>query len=87
MFAPASRAALTTAQALPALAIEFKSSRQVDERHIKGLKALMEDQRVREAIVVSQDAVVRKLAGGITLYPWQEFCARLWAGGFRCLER
>ena len=44
------------------LAIEFKISRQVDERHIKGLQGLMEDQKVREAVVVSQDPVIRLLA-------------------------
>jgi predicted AAA+ superfamily ATPase len=67
------------------LAIEFKASRLVDERHLKGLKALMEDQKVREAAVVSQDPGIRKLPGGITVYSWQKFCEKLWAGGFRCL--
>jgi hypothetical protein len=55
-------------------------------RYSAGLKALMHDQRVREAMAISQDAAVRKLSGGITVYPWQEFCIKLWAGGFRCLE-
>lgn len=67
------------------LAIEFKASRQADERHARGLQALMEDQKVREAVIVSQDPVIRKLPGGITIYPWQEFCERLWAGRFRGL--
>jgi len=67
------------------LAIEFKASRQADERDLKGLRALMEDQKVREAVLVSQDSVIRKLSGGITVYPWQKFCEKLWAGGFRGL--
>ena len=67
------------------LAIEFKASRQADERDLKGLRALMEDQKVREAVLVSQDSIIRKLSGGITVYPWRKFCEKLWAGGFRGL--
>jgi predicted AAA+ superfamily ATPase len=62
------------------LAIEFKASHKVDERNLKGLRALMEDQKVRQAVIVSQDPTIRKLEGGITVYPWQKFCERLWAG-------
>jgi predicted AAA+ superfamily ATPase len=62
------------------LAVEFKASRKTDERDLKGLRALMEDQRVRQAVVVSQDPVIRELPGGITVYPWQKFCEKLWAG-------
>ena len=46
----------------------------------------MEDQKVREAVLVSQDSIIRKLSGGITVYPWQRFCEKLWAGGFRGLK-
>jgi predicted AAA+ superfamily ATPase len=62
------------------LAIEFKAARKVDERDIKGLRALMEDQKVRQAAVVSQDSTIRKLPGDIMVYPWQKFCEKLWAG-------
>ncbi len=40
----------------------------------------MEDQKVRRAAVVSLDSVIRKLSGGITVYPWQKFCEKLWSG-------
>src|SRR5947208_13826860 len=63
------------------LAIEFKASRQVDERDLKGVRALMEDQKVREAVLVSQDSVIRKLSGGITVYAWEKCCEELRAGG------
>ena len=43
--------------------------------------------RVREAVLVSQDSIIRKLSGGITVYPWQRFCEKLWACGFRELKR
>jgi predicted AAA+ superfamily ATPase len=62
------------------LAVEFKASRKVDERDIKGLRALMEDQKVRQAAIVSQDSTIRRLNGNITVYPWQKFCEKLWAG-------
>ena len=62
------------------LAIEIKAVRQADERHTKGLRALMEDQKVKRALVVSLDTAPRRLQGGITVLPWREFCRRLWAG-------
>ena len=36
-------------------AIEFKARGQIDERDTKGLRALLEDQKVKKAIVVSLD--------------------------------
>jgi hypothetical protein len=64
------------------LAIEFKASRQVDERDLKGLRALMDDQKVRRAILVSQDPIVRRLPANVTVYHWRKFCELLWAGEF-----
>lgn len=65
-----------------ALAMECKATTQADERHTKGLRALLDDQRVKHAIVVSLDPVPRQLPGRITVYPWQVFCQKLWAGDF-----
>jgi predicted AAA+ superfamily ATPase len=64
------------------LVIECKTTTQVDERHTKGLRALIADQRVKSAMVVSLDPVPRQLPGGITVYPWQTFCQKLWDGDF-----
>ena len=64
------------------LAIECKAAAQVDERHTQGLRALLEDQRVKQAVIVSLDTTLRQLPGGITVYPWQLFCQKLWAGDF-----
>lgn len=60
------------------LAIEFKSSSKVDERDTNGLKGLMEDQKVKQALIVSLDTTPRQLSNGITILPWQVFCERLW---------
>jgi predicted AAA+ superfamily ATPase len=62
------------------LAIEFKARHGVDGRDAKGLRALIADQRVRTAAIVSLDAEPRVLDGGIEVWPWQLFCSRLWAG-------
>jgi len=65
------------------LAIELKAVRQADERHVKGLRALIEDQKVKSALIVSLDPSPRRLPGGITVLPWQVFCKRLWAGDLK----
>ena len=62
------------------LAIEMKAVPTVDERHTKGLRALCEEQRVRQTLVVSLDAAPRQLEGRIMVYPWEVFCQKLWAG-------
>ncbi|MFM8269190.1 MAG: ATP-binding protein [Pseudomonadota bacterium] len=62
------------------LAVEFKATDSVDERHLRGLKALQEEGLVKRFIVVSQDRNARKHASGIEILPWSEFLNRLWAG-------
>ncbi len=62
------------------LAIEIKARAGVDDRDTKGLRALCEDQKVRRAVLVSLDEAPRILASGIEVWPWQQYCQRLWAG-------
>ncbi|MBI5527324.1 MAG: DUF4143 domain-containing protein [Deltaproteobacteria bacterium] len=59
-------------------AVEFKATEEVRPQHLKGLVALMEDQKVGHAFVVSLDPAPRKM-GDILVLPWREFCRRLWA--------
>jgi predicted AAA+ superfamily ATPase len=61
------------------LAIEFKSTDLVTERHLRGLKALREEGIVKNFAVVSTDPVAR-VVDGIHVYPWQEFLHLLGAG-------
>ena len=61
-------------------AIEFKAVPKADNKHTASLRALMEDQKVGKAIVVSLDPAPRKLESGILILPWQIFCTKLWAG-------
>lgn len=59
------------------VAIEVKSSDNISERHLKGLKAFMEEYEVRQAIVVCTEPQAR-MVGNILILPWKEFLARLW---------
>lgn len=60
------------------LALEFKASDAVTERHLRGLKALREEGLVRNFAVISQDPELR-VVDGITIYPWRKFLEALWA--------
>ena len=60
------------------LALEFKSTDQVTERHLKSLKAMGEEKIVKTLSVVSLDPEMRKM-GEITIYPWKTFLTALWA--------
>lgn len=62
------------------LAIEFKATPLADSRHLKGLKALQDDQKVGRLIIVSLDKKPRTTPDGIEIYPWQTFCEELWEG-------
>lgn len=63
------------------VAIEAKATAQVHSDHLRGLRALGEDQpRVRRRIVVSLDPRVRRTDDGIEILPAAEFARALWAG-------
>jgi predicted AAA+ superfamily ATPase len=61
------------------VAVEVKSTDNIQPRHLKGLKAFAEEYTVKRLIVVSTDPVER-LVGGISVLPWQVFLERLWGG-------
>ena len=59
-------------------AIEFKSTQQVSDKHLKGMRALKEEKITKNHIVVSRDAHIRKTEDGIEILPWKIFLERLW---------
>lgn len=59
------------------LAVEVKSAREISERHLKGLKALREENIFKRYIVVCQEEHPR-LADGIEILPWRYFLEQLW---------
>ncbi len=60
-------------------AIEIKSTRKVTTKHLKGLKYLMEENKIKDYYLVSHDPLVRK-EGNIMLLPWEYFLKKLWDG-------
>lgn len=61
------------------LAIEVKASSQISEKHLKGLKALQEENLVKKSIIICWEDTKRK-QGDIFIYPWVVFLKELWAG-------
>jgi predicted AAA+ superfamily ATPase len=60
------------------IAFEFKATRQILDRHLKGLKSLREEGIVKKYAVVSLDPEQREV-DGILIYPWRKFLSDLWA--------
>lgn len=63
-----------------ALAIEIKSAELVQDKHLRGLRALKEEKIFKKHIVVSRDSTARATEDGIEILPWAVFLKRLWAG-------
>lgn len=61
------------------VAIEVKSAKQIQQDHVKGLKALQEENIVKNFYLVSSDPLERKV-GSISCLNWQTFLKKLWAG-------
>lgn len=60
-------------------AIKFKSAKRVTTTHLKGLRALREENKVGRAILVSREESYRNTSDGIELIHWSQFCSELWA--------
>lgn len=60
-------------------AIEVKSSSNISEKHLKGLRALREEGIFNKYIVVCRENYPR-LIDGIEVLPWKYFFEQLWAG-------
>lgn len=61
------------------IAIEAKHTTAVAERDLKGLRAISEEGRWKQLIVVSRDPVPRRI-GDVDVLPIEEFLRRLWSG-------
>jgi predicted AAA+ superfamily ATPase len=62
------------------VAIEIKSTDLVQDKHLKGLRALKEEGLLEKYICVSTDEHLRVTQDGITIMPWQHFLKSLWSG-------
>lgn len=61
-------------------AIEIKSTELVQERHLKGIRALKEEQLIAKYTVVSLDSEERVTKDHIQILPWEKFLEKLWKG-------
>lgn len=61
------------------VAIEVKSSSEVQSRHMKGLKAFSEEHPAARAIIVSLDAAYRRM-NQVEVWPVTQFLNALWNG-------
>ena len=61
------------------VALEFKATENVKQEHLKGLLALMDDQPVKQAVLVCLEKEARKTQN-ILILSWEKFCQRLWEG-------
>lgn len=62
------------------IAIEIKGTESVHSKHLKGLKALMEEGLFSRFIVVSNDENQRRIESNIEVIPWKVFLRDLWSG-------
>ena len=62
------------------IAIEIKSTEEIQKRHLKGLKSFGDDYPESRRILVSLDRINRK-EDGIELIYVHDFLAELWRGG------
>ena len=61
------------------VAIEFKSTTEVQKRHLSGLKAFKQEHPDARLIIVSLD-VAPRLFDGIEVLPAMDFLRKLWTG-------
>ena len=59
-------------------AIEIKSTKSVNDKHLKGLKALKEEGLIENYAVVSCDLNERRTRENINIFPWKIFLDKLW---------
>jgi predicted AAA+ superfamily ATPase len=69
------------------IAIEIKGTDQVQDKHLKGLRAIKEEDLFSSLIVISNDKSKRTFKDGIEVYPWKVFIEDLWSGKIINKER
>jgi uncharacterized protein len=62
------------------LAIEAKAAARVTADHLKGLRAVVQDHRITQRIVVCLERASRRTEDGIWIMPSNEFTNRLSSG-------
>ena len=60
--------------------IEIKSAALIQDKHLKGIRALKEEGNIQNFAAVSCDRYERKTQDNITIFPWKLFLKKLWNG-------
>ena len=60
--------------------VEIKSVSSIQDKHLKGIRALKEEGTIRNFAAVSCDRYERKTQDYITIFPWKLFLEKLWNG-------
>ncbi len=61
------------------LAIEIKASHLIQDKDLRGLRALKEEKIFKKYMVVSLDSTARRSEDGIEIVPWKDFVEKLWS--------
>jgi uncharacterized protein len=62
------------------VALEIKGGGRVHDGDLGGLRALLEEHRVKRPVVVSLEREPRLVPPGIQILPWEHFLRQLWDG-------
>ena len=60
--------------------IEIESAASIQDKHLKGVRALKEEGNIQNFAVVSCDRYERKTQDNIAIFPWNLFLEKLWNG-------
>jgi predicted AAA+ superfamily ATPase len=60
------------------IAIEVKSTKRINDSHLKGLKAIQQEAQINDFYVISEDPIER-VKDKIHIMPWKTFLQQLWA--------
>ena len=63
-------------------AIEVKAGGRASDRHLKGLRALAEEEIFSSLFLVSFDEMDRRTEDGIRILHWRTFLQEMWADDF-----
>ena len=62
------------------VAIEIKSSKDIQDKHLKGLRALKEEKLIKKYLLISLVRQKRVTDDKIEIWPWETFLNKLWKG-------
>jgi predicted AAA+ superfamily ATPase len=61
-------------------AVEIKGTTSIQDKHLKGIRALKEEGNIQNFAAVSCDRYERITQDNITIFPWKLFLENLWSG-------